>query len=145
MTLREGGFQDTTDTLEAFETATVGWQHVSEIVPVNVRWLWPDRVPFGMTTVMGGPPGAGKSTILYDLAARTSREGKAVLIITAEDHHAAVVRPRLEAASARLDVIHVRTSPLELPDDVEEVKRYAGEVGAALVIIDPSSRSSATV
>jgi AAA domain len=137
MTLREGGFYDTTEGLEAFDNAVYGWRKVSDIVPMNVRWLWHDRVPFGMTTVMGGPPGAGKSTILYDLAARTSREGSAVLVITAEDHHAAVVRPRLEAASARLDMIQVRTDPIELPADVDVIKAYAHEVRAALVIIDP--------
>jgi hypothetical protein len=124
-------------TLNAFDNASPGWRTIDGIVPVNVRWLWPDRVPFGMTTVMGGPPGAGKSTILYDLAARTSREGNAVLVITAEDHHAAVVRPRLEAASARLDMIHVRTHPIELPADVDVIKAYARDVRAALVIIDP--------
>jgi hypothetical protein len=137
MTLREGGFYDTTKDLEAFDNAVHGWRKVSNIVPMNVRWLWPDRIPFGMTTVLGGPPGAGKSTILYDLAAKTSREGQAVLIITAEDHHAAVVRPRLEAASARLDMIDVRTDPIELPADVDVIKAYAREVRAALVIIDP--------
>jgi len=126
MTLREGGFYDTTKDLEAFDNAVHGWRKVSDIIPMSVRWLWPDRVPFGMTTVLGGPPGAGKSTILYDLAAKTAREGQAVLIITAEDHHAAVVRPRLEAASARLDMIHVRTEPLELPADVDVIRGYAG-------------------
>jgi AAA domain len=137
MTLREGGFYDTTKDLEAFDNAMHGWRTVDGIVPMSVKWLWLDRVPFGMTTVLGGPPGAGKSTILYDLAASTSREGNAVLIITAEDHHAAVVRPRLEAASARLDKIHVRTDPIELPADVDVIKAYARDVRAALVIIDP--------
>jgi putative DNA primase/helicase len=137
MTLREGGFYDTTKDLEAFDNAVHGWRKVSDIVPMNVRWLWPDRIPFGMTTVLGGPPGAGKSTILYDLAAKTSREGQAVLIITAEDHHAAVVRPRLEAASARLDTIHVRTEPLELPADVDVIRGYARDIRAALVVVDP--------
>jgi hypothetical protein len=137
MTLREGGFYDTTKDLEAFDNAMHGWRTVDGIVPMSVKWLWLDRVPFGMTTVLGGPPGAGKSTILYDLAASTSREGNAVLIITAEDHHAAVVRPRLEAASARLDKIHVRTDPIELPADVDVIKAYARDNHAALVIIDP--------
>lgn len=47
----------------------------------------------------------GKSTILYDLAARVSRGGKHVLVATAEDHLAAVVRPRLEAAGADLSLV----------------------------------------
>ena len=83
----------------------------SDVEPQAIQWLWEGRVPLGMPTVFGGFPGIGKSTILYDLAARTSRQGKAVLVVTAEDHLAAVVRPRLEAAEADLDRVHILTVP----------------------------------
>ena len=121
-------------TEEAFERPTV---RAAEVVARNVDWLWPDRVPLGMPTVFGGFPGVGKSTILYDLAARTTREGKAVLVVTAEDHLAAVLRPRLEAAGANLDLVHILIVPLTLPEGVELLSRLVRDLAAALVILDP--------
>ena len=35
-------------------------------------WLWADRVPCGAITILEGDPGCGKSTLVYDLAARVS-------------------------------------------------------------------------
>jgi hypothetical protein len=109
----------------------------ADVIARNVDWLWPDRVPLGMVTVFGGPPGVGKSTILYDLAARTSREGSTVLVVTAEDHHAAVVRPRLEAAHAGLRLVRIVVCPIELPDDVSVLAELIDEHNAALVMLDP--------
>jgi hypothetical protein len=109
----------------------------SEIVARNVEWLWRDRVPLGMTSVFAGFPGVGKSTILYDLSARISREGRAVLIATAEDHLAHVVRPRLEAADADLDLVHVVDADITLPDGIGELRKIVTELDVALVILDP--------
>jgi hypothetical protein len=110
---------------------------VSQIKAESIEWLDPGRVPFAMTTVLAGFPGVGKSTLLYDLAARTSREGQAVIILTAEDHLAAVVRPRLEAARAELDLVHVVTSEVTLPESVPMLGELVEEHGARLVTIDP--------
>jgi predicted ATP-dependent serine protease len=90
-----------------------------------------------MTSIFGGFPGVGKSTILYDLAARTSREGKVVLIVTAEDHLAAVVRPRLEAAGADLELVRIVTVPITLPDDVAVLGSLVRDYDAALLVLDP--------
>jgi predicted ATP-dependent serine protease len=109
----------------------------SEIVARNVEWLWPDRVPLGMTSVFAGFPGVGKSTILYDLSARISREGRAVLIATAEDHLAHVVRPRLEAAGADLDLVHVVDADITLPEGIGELRKIVTELDVSLVILDP--------
>ncbi len=35
-------------------------------------WLWADRVPRRAITILEGDPGCGKSTLVYDLAARVS-------------------------------------------------------------------------
>jgi putative DNA primase/helicase len=109
----------------------------SSVHPERVSWLWAGRVPLGMVTVVGGLPGVGKSTVNYDLAARCSREGKPVLVATAEDHLAAVLRPRLEAAGADLELVHIVTVPLTLPEGVALLRRLVEELGAALVILDP--------
>jgi hypothetical protein len=109
----------------------------ADVHPEKVEWLWPGRVPFGMTTVLGGFPGVGKSTVLYDLAARVSLEGKAVLIVTAEDHLAAVVRPRLEAAGANLDLVHIVKVPITLPEGTKLLAEAVRDLDVALVTLDP--------
>lgn len=38
-----------------------------------VDWLWPGRIPCGKVTLLVGDPGAGKSLVALDLAARLSR------------------------------------------------------------------------
>jgi AAA domain len=108
-----------------------------DVHPISIDWLWTDYVPRGMTSIFGGFPGVGKSTILYDLAARTSREGKVVLIVTAEDHLAAVVRPRLEAAGADLELVRIVTVPITLPDDIAILGSLVRDYDAALLVLDP--------
>jgi hypothetical protein len=39
----------------------------------EVQWLWPDRLPRGMVTLIEGAEGTGKSFVALDLAARVSR------------------------------------------------------------------------
>src|SRR5262245_7816629 len=106
----------------------------SRIAAEPVEWLWPGRVPFGMVTVFAGMPGVGKSTILYDLAARTTKNDRTALVVTAEDHLAAVVRPRLEAAGAVLSRVEVVTELPTLPDDVSRIAEDVQRFDAALVI-----------
>jgi len=113
------------------------WLFASDVKAEPVEWLWTDRVPLGMVTVFGGFPGVGKSTILYDLAARTSREGRKVVVVTAEDHLAAVVRPRLEAADAHLGNVVLYTGEVTLPESVSELEELVREDDAALLILDP--------
>lgn len=109
----------------------------SEIVATSVTWLWEGFVAQGFLNLLVGAPGAGKSTILYDVAAKASRAGSTVLIATAEDHHSAIVRPRLEAAGADLSRVHVVTEELSLPGDVERIEATVRAFGAALLVIDP--------
>ena len=47
----------------------------SELNPQKVRWLWPDRIPLGHVTLLVADPGAGKSLVALDIAARVSRGG----------------------------------------------------------------------
>ena len=118
----------------------------------RVEWLWPLRVPLGAATLFAGQPGLGKSQLALWLAARLTRgelpSGPATAIVaTAEDHRAAVVKPRLRAAQADLDAIldiHVQLldgtgseDGLILPVDIGELELSVEEVGARLVILDP--------
>lgn len=110
----------------------------------SVKWLWAGRIPLGMLSLLIGDPGLGKSLLTVLLAAKVSRAGASALILSAEDHKAATIRPRLEAAGADLDRVHhveVQRDGVEdglaLPDDAAELDRLVEETGARLVIVDP--------
>src|SRR5690349_13028507 len=72
-----------------------------------VHWLWPGRIPLGMLTLLIGDPGLGKSLLSLYLAALVSENGGDVLILSAEDHPGAVIRPRAEAVGADLERLHI--------------------------------------
>lgn len=86
--------------------------NMSRVEAKSVDWLWPNRIPRGMLTLIGGDPGLGKSMLTIDLAARVStgrswpdsigeeREPGNVILISAEDDVQHVIRPRLDAAEA---------------------------------------------
>jgi hypothetical protein len=118
----------------------------ASIKPQPVRWLWEPRVPFGALTLLVGDPGAGKSMLTCWLAAQVTQQGGAVLLVSGEDHAAAVIRPRLEAAGAHLELVHVirvregdSDDRLALPSDAPLLEEQARANGAQLVVIDPLS------
>ena len=121
-----------------------------EVEPENPRWLWREWAPLGGLIVLAGPPGLGKSTLTLLLAAQVSLgtlEGdllgdpSAALILTLEDHHAMVVRPRLQAAGADLSAVYLLSTAdpdsITLPDDLEAIEELIQETGARLLVIDP--------
>ena len=87
----------------------------SEVTAKAIDWLWHGYIPRGAMTIIAGQPGAGKTTIAVDLAARVTRgahmpDGSVVtpgwvLIWSGEDALAEVLRPRLEAAEANLSKV----------------------------------------
>lgn len=126
----------------------IGLQAVraSEIQPEAVEWLWQDRIPVGAVTVLSGDPGLGKSLLTCDLSARLSR-GKLTgqpahsLLITAEDALAMTVRPRLEAAGADLELVHLVRATGDarfwLPDGIDILEGLVTFTDSKLVVIDP--------
>jgi len=87
---------------------------VSQIAARPVEWLWNGRIPRGMLSMVEGNPDVGKSTVLLDIAARVTRgwkmpdksgggDPRAVVLLSAEDDPAKVIRPRLEAGGADLE------------------------------------------
>lgn len=130
----------------------------SAIRPQATVWLWEDhgqgRIPLGALTLLGGREGVGKSTYVYDLAARVSRgelEGefhgkpKGVLVAAYEDSWSRTIIPRLVAAGAdlnrvrRLDVVTTDDlgGTLSLPHDIPGLTAEIKEHDVALIILDP--------
>lgn len=90
--------------------------------PRRIRWLWPDRIPIGKTTMLAGDPGLGKGMIVSDIAARVSTgrpfpdaprdsaiEGS-VLLISGEDDAEDTILPRIMAAEGDVSRIAVLPS-----------------------------------
>ena len=99
----------------------------------------------------------GKSTLTAELAAQLSRgrldgdlAGKpaATLVVTYEDSAARTIKPRLMAADADLERVHLvrvqrgdAADLVTLPSDVESIGALAAQTGARLLIVDPLSAS----
>jgi hypothetical protein len=121
----------------------------AEIKLKPTDWLWPERVPMSAITVLAGDPGLGKSLLTISLVAQLTRGDlsgwfSAALMLTAEDSLASVVRPRLEAAGADLDLVHFGAicrdkveTPILLPDNVKELRALVLAKRARLVVVDP--------
>ena len=137
---------------------------LSEVTPEPIKWLWLDRIPLGMFSLLAGNPGVGKSTIAFSIAAILSRGGKwpfsqhraepgHVIILTAEDDPKYTLVPRLMAADADLTRISVIQSvarlvgddqvvdaPLLLSEDMHQLHGVLDEYpDNRLLIIDPLS------
>jgi hypothetical protein len=128
----------------------------ASITEEAVDWLWPGRFPLGMLSIIDGDPGTGKSLITLALAAAVSRGtpviphapvvGPAgVMILPAEDDAARTVVPRLRAAGANLDRVHIvdevqlgdTARPVQLPEDLRFLREYIERNGVRLVVFDP--------
>ena len=129
-----------------------------QIIAERVDWLVEDCFPLGMIGVIGGNPGLGKSQIAIKLAAlATSGAGSplqngfaptgSVIILANEDDAARTIRPRLEAAGAVLNKVHIvqgiaqegkELEPFQLDQDVALLRDCATKLGdVRLIIIDP--------
>ena len=134
---------------------------MADIQPTKIDWLWPNRIPVGRLSLLVGRPGAGKSFLTCDLAARISKgepwpdgsknvEGS-VMFITTEDDPNDTIRPRLDAHNANVSKVHllrginVLKGPNTEPDesaftlkDVDQLAEAVRQVkDCRLVVIDP--------
>ena len=99
-----------------------------DVEPKELDWLWQHRFLRGHINIIGGDPGLGKSMLLIDMAARASSGGNwpdgsscnqcSVLYSTTEDGIADTVVPRLIAAGADLDKVHI-VEAVKCRDDSE--------------------------
>jgi hypothetical protein len=122
----------------------------------SLDWLWPSYLPAGQLVIIDGDPEQGKSLLMLDLAARLSRGREFpdgykppapghVVLLAGEDRCEDTVIPRLVAADADLDRIHLLSvctkdqddSPLSIPEHLGILRRAIRRTQARLVLIDP--------
>jgi putative DNA primase/helicase len=123
----------------------------------SIQWLWPNRYALGKLGLLVGLPDEGKGQVFCDMAARVTQgwpwpcnEGRApegnVILLTAEDDIGDTIVPRLAAAGADLNRVHIvkmvsgskSDRMFSLVSDLELLRRKINEVGnVKLVQIDP--------
>jgi|SRR5690554_1926266 len=130
----------------------------SSISPAAIQWAWPGWIALGKLTILAGAGGTGKTTLSIGLIATLTSGGRwpdgtpcseprSALIWSSEDDPADTIIPRLIAAGADLDKVHIlqgrindlgETEPFDPAKDADlladELERI-GDVG--LIMIDP--------
>lgn len=109
--------------------------NAEEIEAQAVEFLWRDRVPKGMMTIVAGRPDQGKGLFASHVAAEVSKRGKRVLYSAAEDSHAIMTKPRLEAAGAVLS--NIMLWRFQLPAQMAELEQIVVREGIELIVMDP--------
>lgn len=119
------------------------------INPEPVQWLWNKRFALGKLTMLVGDPGASKSTVALDIAARvttgrpfpdgTPSHGPGdVILITAEDDAADTIVPRFMAAKGDRSRLHLFGEGFGLQADKERLVNAIQRLPRPmLVIFDP--------
>jgi len=129
--------------------------YVAADVPSRkVSWAWHNYFPLGKLSLVEGDPGDGKSIMTIDLAARWSTGAPMpdgtngagpwpVILVSAEDDKEDTIRPRLEAAGAKLSDVHLIThgitadQPFEFGSGLVRVEYLARTTGARAIFFDP--------
>lgn len=117
-----------------------------DVEPERVTWLWRERIPRGMISIVGGRPDQGKGLFCAHLAAAVSktvvgrnpddtpRFGR-VLYSAIEDSHGLMTRPRLEAAGANLHNVFLWR--FQIPAMMRELEAYIIDKEIDLLVMDP--------
>ena len=123
----------------------------SSITAKNVRWAWQGWVPLGMLTLLVGLPGRGKTTLAEQLGADITQGTLAgdlhgtpadVLVLSYEDARAETLKPRLEAADADLERVHLlgcrgTDRIVDLTRQLDDIERIVKARKARMLIVDP--------
>jgi putative DNA primase/helicase len=131
-------------------------------IPVqSVEWLWSGRLAIGKLTLLAGEAGLGKSQVAIAITAAVTTGGKlpcgegnaprgSVIFLSAEDSAADTVVPRLMAAGANLNHVHIvravqaddgkGRSAFNLQADLDLLHSKIAEVGdVRMIVVDPIS------
>jgi AAA domain len=123
---------------------------VADVATETVRWLWDRRIPFAEITLLDGDPGLGKTFLTHEITAAVTTgcglpdgspiKAGNVLLLSAEDGIGDTIRPRLEAAGADLERVHVlghKHRGLLFPRDLAGIEGAILLHSARLLVIDP--------
>jgi hypothetical protein len=110
---------------------------VDQIEPEDVDWLWRDLVARKMIHVVAGWPEQGKGLLTTYIASEVSKAGGNVLISAWEDADGISVRPRLEAAGAKME--NCTSWRFMLPIQFGELAELVIEKSIDLIVMDPWS------
>ena len=130
----------------------------ASIKPVSIRWLWPGWLAKGKLHILAGAGGTGKTTLLLSLIATITTGGRwpdgsrcgepgNALIWSSEDDPADTLVPRLAAAGADLNRVHIiqgrinaqgEADPFDPANDIALLRATANEIGGvSLLMLDP--------
>lgn len=130
----------------------------ANIKPVAIRWLWPGWLAKGKLHILAGAGGTGKTTLLISLIATITTGGRwpdgsrcgepgNALIWSSEDDPADTLVPRLAAAGADLNRVHIiqgrinaqgEADPFDPANDIALLRATANEIGGvSLLMLDP--------
>ena len=133
---------------------------LADVTPQPITWLWPNWIAVGKVSCLAGDGGKGKSTILCDIAARTTNGDRwpdgadataagSVIILAAEDDVADTLAPRLLSVAANMRRVFTIRSvrnddqsrrTFNLQADLTRLEAEINRLGdVRLVIIDPVS------
>jgi len=147
------------------QSGGLSFRSMQDITPVEIDWLWPERIAAGKLTLIAGAPDGGKSQIAANIAATISTGGAwpfgegnaeqgAVIWLSAEDDPADTTVPRLIAAGANRRLIFelkpvVRVEnglrTLNVVEDLDEIAHVIEKIKAdygvpvRAIVIDPIS------
>lgn len=128
----------------------------SSLKPEPVRWLWPGWLARGKLHILGGQPGAGKTTLAMAKASIVTRGGRwpdgshsplgNVVIWSGEDDPADTLVPRLIASGADMERVYFvdqmtegnERRPFDPAKDIPALLAVIEKIGgAAFIIVDP--------
>lgn len=130
------------------EPAKKGLTTLNNVPMERISWAWKPWIARGKLTLVAGLPGMNKTTLTQDLAARvttgrpmpfmarTDETPADVIFYSCEDSLRDVIVPRLCAAGADRNRVHVFEEPIQLPKDISIIEAHVVEKSARLVIID---------
>jgi len=124
------------------------FKDLADFETLPVEYLIEPLVPIGVTSILDGNPGMGKSFLSLGMTAGVTSRGKfgdrpvtrkgRVLLLNDEDDPSRVIRPRLEAIGADIDKIRVIDDPFILNEEgVDKLRREVRSYDPTLVVIDP--------
>ena len=157
---KAGGEQPKADTKKPYgsraSAAGIVIVRASEIKMRSKNWLWEGHLLRGAQELLTGIPGLGKSQVQMSYVASvtnrvpwpdgTVMEPHNVVMLTAEDKLEDEIIPRLVAAGADLDRVHIlkyikvdkKRRQFLLSEDLEQLGRDVARIGdVALVTLDP--------